>query len=435
MAISASGIISGLDVSSLIQASMVYDRLPLERAQKQLSSTESKISALGQVKSAIASLQEAAKNIADSSKLYSYQGSLGNADIASVTANSGAVSGTYNLEVTQLATNHKLTSATNIDLSQGGTLKIQVGNGAEKDVSIAAGASLTDLAKAINDADAGASATVINGENGAQHLMLTSNETGKANEIKISSTNIASLNNSSMTETQEAKNAIVKIDGITLAATSNTITDAVTGVDLTLKTTGNTQLTVSNDTSELESQLSKFVEAYNKARDTMKDLSKFDSSGNKNHGVLNGDGTVRSAMDELRGLLSAVPEGLGKTALTLVDLGVESNGAGTLSLDTGKLKTAMQTDFAQVTKSIAAYGSAFEARTTAMNGTDGLITSRLDGLNAATSRLNDTISTQETRLATIQARYEKQYSNLEVLISSLTTTGNYLTQQLASLSS
>jgi flagellar hook-associated protein 2 len=424
---------------------MAFERLPLERAERQLSSTESKISALGQVKSAIANLQEAAKNISDSGKLYSYKASLGNADVGTVTASDKAVSGTYSLEVTQLATHHKLTSATGLNFTSGGTLNIQVGSsGQQESVNITAGASLTDVAKAINGADAGVSATVVNGQSG-QQLVLTSNETGSANKISITgdftdlnfdsySTNPSANTNSKMTGTG-ADDAVFKIDGIDLTATSNTITDAVTGVDLTLKTAGTTQLVIGNDTSELENRVGKFVEAYNNARNTMKTLSKYDASGDKNHGALNGDSTVRSAMDELRGLLSAVPAGASSAYPSLVDLGVESSSSGTLSVNTSKLQAATKADFASVSKTIAAYGSAFNTVATNMNGTDGLITGRLDGLNAATSRLKDTISAQETRLTTVQARYEKQFANLETLLSSLTTTSNYLTQQLSSLAS
>jgi flagellar hook-associated protein 2 len=70
-----------------------------------------------------------------------------------------------------------------------------------------------------------------------------------------------------------------------------------------------------------------------------------------------------------------------------------------------------------------------------MNDTDGLISSKLDGLNSTKSRLNDTISTQEKRVAIMQTRYEKQFANLETLMASMTGTSSYLTSQLSSLAS
>jgi flagellar hook-associated protein 2 len=434
MTISSSGIISGLDIKSIISASMAYDRLPLDRAKSQLTKTESKISAMGQIKSAIAGLQEAAKAISNSGDLYSYKASLSKEGIATASTSGKAAPGSYKVEVEKLATSHKLTSATGINVSADETLTIQVGSGAPKDdVRIKAGASLSDIAKAINDADAGVSATVINGKAGAQ-LVLTGKETGEANQISITSTDVGSGLNSSMMAGAAAQDAKLKIDGIEIKSASNTITDAVTGVDLTLKEAGVTQLTISNDTGDFETKLKAFVDAYNKARSTMKELSSYDAS-KKTAAALNGDGAVSNAMNQLRGLLSTVPEDLDKDdpSSYLANLGVETSSAGVLSINTNKLKSAMTSDFASVTKTIAAYGSSFNALTTGLNGADGLIANRLNGLNSTTSRLNDSISALERRLETVQARYEKQYAGLETLLSSMTSTSNQLTQQLESL--
>ncbi|MDR0577050.1 MAG: flagellar filament capping protein FliD [Candidatus Accumulibacter sp.] len=468
MATSVSGIVSGLDTASLIKASMALERLPLERMQKQLSSTQSKISAMGQVKSAIAGLQEAAKAIADAGGLYSYKASLSNADVATVTANGKAAQGSYQIEVERLASSHKLASAGGVDPSAGGSLTIELGSVAGGSftakagsspvtVNVAAGASLSDVAKAINGSDAGVSATVINGENGPQ-LMLTSKETGEINQMKITGggglsgigldfdpaashpvfdPNNPQFSTSGMTQTDAAQNAIVKIDGITLAnTTSNTITDAVTGIDLTLKATNAgkpAQLTVSNDISDFETKVKTFVDAYNKARDTMKNLSKFDVEGKgANSGVLNGNGTVSSALSELRGVLSTVPADASGAFPTLASLGIETSASGTLSFNADKLKAAAQSDFASAAKTIAAYGTAFDAVTKRMNESDGLITRQIDGLNATTTRLNDSISAQERRLAIVQTSYEKQFANLETLLSSMNRSSGYITQLVSS---
>lgn len=454
MAISSSGIISGLDVNNLIKASMAYERLPLERLQRQLSTTESRISAMGKIKSAISDLQEAAKALSNSENLYSYQASLANADLATVTTSGKAAAGTYSIEVERLASSHKLTSSGTIDTSSGGSLTIEIGGVAggvftpktgssPVSVNVAANASLTDLAKAINDADAGVSATVINGTQGPQ-LVLTSKESGETNQIKITSS-IAGLGfdpaNSSaagnMTQTAAAQNAIVKIDGITLAnTTSNTINDAITGISLNLKSTSSspTQLVISNDSAEFDTKLKAFVDAYNKARDTMKDLSKYDAAGKgENSGVLNGDGTVNSALGELRSLLSKTPSGTSSAYTTLMSLGVETSASGALSINASKIKSALDSDFGSVTKTIAAYGTAFEELAGKMNSSDGLISHRIDGLSASTGLLKDSISVQERRLQTVQKRFEKQFAGLESMLSSMSKDGNFLSQQLASL--
>lgn len=451
---SATGLASGLNTGSIISALMAVEKLPLERLQTQQSTVESKLSAMGKIKSAIAALQEAAEDISDVSDLYSYKGTLANTDIASATTTSKAVAGTYSVEVEQLATNHKLMSSATVDPSAGGTLTIEIGSTATGSfvaktgtspiaVTVNAGASLSDVADAINGADAGVSATIINGTDGPQ-LVLTSEETGEINQIKVTST-ISGLGfdpdspatAGNMTQAVQAKNAILKIDGITIAnTTSNTVTDAITGVTLTLKETNDnapTQLVISNDSSEVETKLQAFVDAYNSARSTMKDLSKYDADGEAT-GILNGDTTVSSALNQLRSLLSTVPSGASSAYQYLSDLGIESSSDGTLSLDKDALESAMETDFSSVAKTIAAYSSAFDTLTTEMNDSDGLITNRLAGLNSTSDNLDDRIDAQSRLLDVIQDRYESQFAALETLLASLQTTESYLTQQLASLS-
>ncbi len=455
MAISSTGIISGLDVDSIVTGLMALEKLPLQRLQTQQSTTESKLSAMGQIKSAISKLQEASKNIATASALYSYKGTLANSDVASATTTTAAVAGTYSIEVEQLATRHKLMSSATVDPSSGGNLTIEIGSMASGDfvaksgtspisVTINAGATLTDVAKAINEADAGVTATIINGENGPQ-LVMTSEETGEINQIKVTST-ISGLGfdpddplaGNSMTQAAEAKNAILKIDGITIAnTTSNTVTDAITGVTLTLTETNDdnpTQLVVSNDSSDLETKLQAFVDAYNSARSTMKSLSKYDSTG-ESTGILNGDSTVNSALNQLRGLLSTVPADASSSYQYLSELGVVSSSDGTLSLDSDVLESAMKTDFASVAKTVAAYGAAYSTLSTEMNDSEGMISVRLDGLTSTSTSLTDRIRTQESLLKLVQARYEAQFTSLETLLASLQTTSTYLTQQLSSLSS
>jgi flagellar hook-associated protein 2 len=70
---------------------------------------------------------------------------------------------------------------------------------------------------------------------------------------------------------------------------------------------------------------------------------------------------------------------------------------------------------------------------TRMNGSDGLIKTRTEGIQK-TSRLIDTqIDTLNTRLTQIEARYRSQFSSLDTLLGQMQTTSSYLTQQLASL--
>jgi len=64
-------------------------------------------------------------------------------------------------------------------------------------------------------------------------------------------------------------------------------------------------------------------------------------------------------------------------------------------------------------------------------GTDGLLTTRVAGLNKnLTSNKSDQDKLSD-RLAATQARLQKQYTALDTKMASLTTLSTYITQQIA----
>lgn len=447
---SSTGIVSGLDTATIISGLMAIESASVTRLETKQSTIESQISALGQVKSAIASLEEAAAAISSADDLYSYTGTFADTSVGTTTVTSDAVAGSYTITVDQLATANKLRSDSTVDTSAGGTLTIELGSTStgsfvstsSVDITVDADASLSDIASSINSSDAGVTATVINGSDG-EHLVLTSNSTGEANQIKVSSSAITGLNydpddtdNSDLTLATEAKDASITVDGVTITSSSNTISDAITGVtlNLTAETDSETTLTVSNDTSNLEDLLQTFVDAYNSARSTMKTLTAYDSSGDDT-GILNGDNTVTSALNQLRSLLSTVPSGASSSYQYLSSLGVVTSSDGTLSLDTDTLESAMSSDFAAVAQTVAAYGDAFDTLTTSMNDTDGSITSHIDSLQTQSDDLTDRIDTMTRMLEITQARYEAQFAALETLLSTLQNSESYITALTSSSSS
>ena len=454
MPISSPGLGSGLDVNSIITKLMALESRPLNNLKTQQTGLGNQISAMGKVKSAIAALQTASKAISSSSSLYSFKGSLADTTIGTVTTDSTAIPGSYSIEVEQLAKAHKLRSATGIDPSAGGTLTIELGSTAGGSfvansgtspvtVTINAGATLTDVAKAINGANAGVGAAVINGQ-GGQQLVLTSNNTGETYQMRIASTISGLAFNpdspatpGNLSQIDNGQNAILKVDGITVANTSsNTVSNAITGITLNL-TKANlgtpTTLTVANDSSGLQSKAEAFVKAYNDARSTMKSLSQYDPTG-KNTGVLNGDSTLTSALNQLRNALSTVPGGVDSSLQYLHSIGIQSQSDGSLKLDSSALQSAMNKNFAGVATTLAAYGTAFDTLTTNMLSTDGLISTRTEGLSTSSSRINDRIDTMGRQLALVEKRYRAQFTALDVMMGKFSTTSSYLSQQLSALS-
>lgn len=450
--ITSAGVGSGLDVEGIITKLMAVERAPLTALQKRQATYSSEISALGQVKSDLSALQTAIEAFSTGNNVYSYKatvGAVGNTTVASASADTTAVAGTYSLEVQQLATSEKLMSAAGADPSAGGSLTIDIGSvsggvftsTSSVNVTVGAGATLSDLASAINSANAGVNATVISGAGGDQ-LVVTSQTSGAAGKIRISSSTLSAFTydptagTNSMTEKTAGQDAIVYVDGVKVANTSsNTVTNAVTGVTLNLvaTNTGNpTTLTVANDPSALETKLNAFVTAYNNLQSLVKGLTGYDPT-TKNAGALNGDTTISQVMNDLRDAIFTVPAGASSSYQTMSSLGIQFQSDGTLTLDSTTLETAMSTNFSAVAATIKSYGGALDTSLTNALDVQGPIANDVNGINNMISNIQDREDQLNTQLTAIEARYRAQFTALDTLMSQMQTTSTYLTQQLAAL--
>jgi len=461
MALSSPGIGSNLDINSIVSQLMQIEQRPLTLLAKKEAGFQGKISAFGSLKGAISALQSAAAGLVPATgvtaaeKFTSYKTTVADTAIATASASSSAVSGTYSLEVTSLAKTQRLTSGANPSVGSGDrTMTIEIGSvaggvgsggafTAASSVAISLDSSVTTLAgvrDAINAANAGVTASVITSGTDS-YLTLTSNQSGTASVMRVSG-DIAALNYDPSTNSatglvqkvgDEAADAALKINGIAITGSGNTISGAVEGLTITLKATGTTSVTVARDTSSLSAGVNAFVKAFNDFNKTAGDLGRYDAA-TKQGGPLIGDSTLRSSQSAFRNLLRNVPSELsGATLQRLSDIGVALQKDGTLVVDSAKLNSAISGNFAGVANLVSAYGSAFKTAADGMVGTDGLITARTEGLNASIKSLGKQSEAVQQRLVQIEARYRKQFTALDTLIGNMTKTSNFLTQQLANL--
>lgn len=451
MGISVSGIGSGLDITSIVSQLMDIERQPLTALQSKEAGVQAKITAYGSIKSSLATLQNAVAGLklptgSDALDFYStYQGSISDSTIGTVTAGSGTVPGNYSLEVDQLAKQNRIISAAGTTIGTGNlTISLGAADGSTtvKSTTISiTDNSLTAIRDAINNANAGVSAAVINGSDGAQ-LVLTGDDGGSDHFINLSG--VTGLNytppgtSTNFSQQQAAQSAEIKLNGISISSSSNTITDALDGVTLNLtKETSGTPVTLSltRDTSSINKALEKFVSAYNDYNTLEQQLGSYDTS-TQTAGTLLGDATLRGIETKMRSMLSSISSSLkGNGYTTLSDIGISFQKDGSLELDSTKLQSALDSDFAGVAKLAAAYGNSMDSMITNLIGTNGLIIGKTDGLQSTVTSLQKQQTTLEARLTQTEARLTKQYSDLDTLIASMQQTSTYLTQQLASFSS
>lgn len=386
MTISSPGIGSNLDVTGIVSQLMAVESLPMTTLANKEAGYQAKLTAYGTLKGALASFQSALQALATQARFTANKTSVADTSFFSASADSNATAGSYNVEVGLLAQAQKLKSlAFSASGSIVGSGKITIDFGAysgdtftlnpdkaAKEITIAPGQnSLAGIRDAINAANAGVTATIINDGTGYR-LMVSSADSGAANALRIAvddddgaDTDASGLSQlvfdgrtsgvKNLTQTVAAQNAELTIDGIAISKASNTITDAIEGVTLNLAKGGSSTLTVSRDSADVISAVQSFVNAYNDANKVMKDLSAYDAS-TKQSGALQGDSSVRSIQSQLRGVLNSALTHAGGGLTTLSDIGVSFQKDGTLALDSSKLQKVIDDNTKDISTLFAAVG-------------------------------------------------------------------------------
>lgn len=451
MAISSLGVGSGLDLSSIITGLMQVEQQPLIALQTKEASVQSRISALGSLKSVLSSLQTAASGLipdttqSATEKFSSFKAKSADETIATATASSGAVAANYVLTNITLATAEQIRkseSTLTIPASGSGTLSIKIGTGTAVDVSVTGGTTLSDIAKAINDSGAKVSATVIN-DGTAKHLVVSATDSGASNTLSITGSagwesfdykpTSAPANGNAWTQQQGANSAAVTVNGLPITGNTNTFADAIPGVTINLLKTSaaGTSVAVTQDTkANITAALNSFIKAYNEAANSMKGLGAYNEA-TKVAGALQGDTTLRSAQSQVFNLLTST-QGSGDYRV-LADIGVSLQKDGTLKLDTTKLNKAIDTDFSAVSNLVSSAGTAFKTGLNSLVDTSGTITSATDSANRTVKEFQRREEALKVRLDAVKARYTKQFSALDTLVANMNQTSSSLTQMLANL--
>jgi flagellar hook-associated protein 2 len=464
-----------LDVGSLVSQLMAVERRPIDKLNTQVAGYQTKISSFGTLKGLVSTFQTALQTL--NNNFQEFSAAPSDASIFSASANSVAAAGIYALDVTNLARAQSLVAvgqtssttaigngtATTITFDfgaiSGGTLSSGIysgaaftsnGNGTKSLTIDGTNNTLQGIRDAVNAAKIGVTATIVNDGSGTPYrLALTSDSSGVSNSLKISTSGGDGTIDTllaydpagqpaaqHLNQTAAAQNANFTVNGIAITKSSNTITDAIQGVTLTLNkaTTAPANLTVTRDTKAVSTAVAGFVDAYNALVSQLKSRSAYGSSADANKPALAGDRTVRLMLEQLHGIFNVGASG--GTLTSLSEVGISTKADSTLKLDSSKLNTAMANNFSDVTNlfsSATGYATRLNAWSDSVLASGGLIDTRTQGLNTSIKGYNDQISKLEVRMATLQKQYTTTYSNLNVLLSNMNSTSAYLSQQLSKL--
>jgi flagellar hook-associated protein 2 len=388
MAISSIGIGSGVLTSDLIEKLANAERAPTEaRLNQQEKGITAQLSLFGQIQSAVTDLRLPSRTLANPSLFDSKSIASGSSAFSGVISGN-ANPGNYTLEVSSLAKSQTLTSGVfnDKDTTKVGTGSLVINvNGISSVVNIDnTNNTLEGIAAAINDKASGTvTASVINTGSGFK-LAVSSNETGLDNTIQITvadggdgnSTDANGLSRLSyvtgafnMTESQAATDAEFKFNGVDVTRSSNTVSDLIQGVTLTLNSTNQNapaSLIIKNDTTAVIDKVKEFVEKFNALQTLINENSEFDPSGASENGLLLGDSTTRTIMTQIRRVVGAPIPGLqGASVQSLAEVGISTNfETGLMTLDESKLKAKLDSSPKDVSALFSDQGRTTDAQVT-----------------------------------------------------------------------
>jgi len=463
--ISSAGVGSGLDIENIITNLMTIERQPIAQIQKLQTGLKADISAYGRVQGALSALQTATASLKTPAAFAAAKASVSDSTVLTASARSGAAVGSVTVETSQLAQAQQLTKSGFLSSSAvvgTGTLTLELGSYSgttftanpdktPKSITIdSSNQTLAGIRDAINNAQAGVTAVIVNGDAGSQ-LFLSSNESGTKNAIRISQSggngglaDIAFDNGATpggMSEKTGPLDAKLKVNGVDVTRSSNTVSDAIDGLTLTLsKTNIGSPVTVgvAADTTTAQTNIGNFVKAYNDLNRILRELTAYDPA-TKKAGELNGDATIRSIQTQLRSAFGNVASNGGFSSLS--ELGMTFASDGSLSVNSSKLTDALANPVKSVsrvfatTNGVDGLAALIDKRITSMTSTDGLVSGKVEGLNLRVSNLDKRTEALETRMTSIEARYRAQFTLLDTTIASMNATSTYLKQQLSSSSS
>ncbi len=442
---SSLGVGAGVDLQSMLSKLMDAERQPIKELDTRIASTNTQISVYGTLNSKLDAFKSAAETLQFPSRLSAMTATSSDTSVLDASAIYTAATGSYSLEVTQLAAAQKNVSQNYVagTTFSGGDISFTVGGVAAPVINFAAGSyTLQDISTKINDAKLGVTATVVNTASGGQRLILSSDKTGTANAFTLTSTLVptddagppvtaqASLDAPDLTKGIAAKNATATLDGIEISSSSNQFTGSVSGLTFTAVKLGTATVTVQNDSTKITKAVQAFVDSYNAVVTTIKNNSGYNAS-TKTGQAFTGDATARGVLDMLGNTRTTIPTELGSAAYqVLSDLGVTMQQTGLLSLDSSKLAEKVGTSSSEVINTLSAYGKAFADSVSSMQTTGGMISNRIDGLNAAIKRFNDNKDVLEYRVSLVEKRYRSQFTSLDTFVSKMQTLSGSLTQSL-----
>ncbi|MFD2207960.1 flagellar filament capping protein FliD [Kiloniella antarctica] len=356
---------SGFDTAAIVEATILAKRIPAIRMESTIENNDLKTAAYGQLNTLLSNLKSSLSGLRnppglsgiDSNLFENKSGFLTSStstpatDLLGVSSTNSSVTGTYDVEILQVATANKVSSGSVADgtAAQGVTDTITIGltGATTKDVAITSDMTLYEIAEAINGVtgDTDVRASVIKVSDTDYRLIVTGEETGKAVSISGAGNFLSTFGDgANLSEIQAADKAQIKIDGIAtvIERDSNQISDVIEGVTLQLfkaEVGNNIKVELDHNLGAVKEAINNFVVAYNEIKDFVKSQQNYDpASTTSSKPILYGDDILRRIDTNMTSILANGALGVDSTGLNNINLiGLAFDDDNKLTIDDTKL--------------------------------------------------------------------------------------------------
>ena len=357
---SIDGLVSGLDTTSIIEGLVSLQKSQVDRLNVKKSEILTEKAAFQGVEARLLSLKSSMSQLNRSSGSVFDQTTASSSDesILTVTSQSKAIPGSYNVRVNSLARAHQIGSQGFSDPSttiSTGTISFQVGDRAAAEITIDSSNNTVDgLVNAINTQSDDVSASIVFDQaNSANRILLTSKYTGEANEINVTNnlvtpTGSEVLPDFSGAAIQDAANAQLQLGSgagaIVAEYDSNVIDGLIDNVTLNLESADASKdinIKVTRDTDSAKTAIEGFVESYNSMIQYIDDQTAFNTSTNTASPLL-GNRTVSTLKTTLSSMVTESVPGLSSSVNRFSQLGIDIDNSGKLIINSAELESALQ---------------------------------------------------------------------------------------------
>jgi flagellar hook-associated protein 2 len=448
-AASVVGLASGLDTTAIISQLIAVASLPMNHLQVEQAGVQAKQSALGSIQTALQSLSADAANLSSPTLFDTSQAvTSSNPALVAAASQTGAGIGGYEVNVTQLANSAQRTF-TFASPASADTITID-----GHTTSIAAGASIQDFVNAINN---DASATVYAAATGGSNVVLSSRSSGDTgtNFIQVADPGSALSEQTSLAK--QGRDAQFTVDGVAGTSSSNTVTNAIAGVSLTLgglTTSGPVTVNVAPpapSATNISTAINQFVTDYNSTiAQIQTQLAQTPVSNPQNatdaaQGTLYGDRELSGLLTNLRQMMYTPGSGLPTGLAALSDLGITTGApagsagpsssalSGILTVNAATLTSSILANPAGVQKLLGSFSTAFEGLVNNESGPGGVISQRVNDETSQSSQLGNQISVMQAALTQQQTALQAEYANLESALALSQSQESSLVSDIAQL--